>query len=440
MAYKNIRIHPVLRLIYLFLRILVWVSVRVFYRRRLVLGREHLRFDGPAIVIANHPSTLMDVLNPAVEIRQEMYYLANYGLFRHPVSRWLLTRLYCIPVKRKEDVTDGEARNNNEAFEASYRHLEQNGVLFIAPEGTSWMNRFVRPLKSGTARIALGAEARNDWQLGVQIIPVGLSYSAPHLFRSEVVVHIGAPVNPADWADAWEKNTSRAASDLTRHLEAQLQNLSIHTGDETGENLLTQLEEVLQNEHPLPQQAAFERSQRLARTALDDTSLREQTEAYFHLLETAHLTDAGVCAAQRSATDWRWAGLALGFPLFAAGYLFWFLPCYLPWLLNKKMGLYIGYSSTVKIAAGIFVFPIVWWGWYRLALLAGAGSGLAWAGLATLTILGYFVETYQDWFRQAQARYRAKRLAQTSPDRWRDLQKHRAAVTRHPKTRGHAEN
>lgn len=428
MAYKNIRIHPVLRLIYLFLRVLVWVSVRVFYRRRLVLGREHLRFDGPAIVIINHPSTLMDVLNPALEIWQEMYYLANYGLFRHPVSRWLLTRLFCIPVKRKEDVAEGEARNNEEAFEASFRHLEQQGVLFIAPEGTSWMNRFVRPLKSGTARIALGAEARNDWKLGVQIIPIGLSYTAPDRFRSEVVVHVGTPVHAADWADHWQKNTTRAANGLTRHLETQLKTLSIHARDEAGEALLGRLETVLKNEHPLSQQATFERSRRLTERALDDDDLREHTATYFGLLEKHRLSDYGLRHGQPAQFDWRWLALVAGFPLFAAGYLFWLLPCFLPWWLNKKMNLYVGYAATVKIVVGILVFPFIWWAWYRLALWGGLGAGGAWAFLGVFTALGYYVERYQDWFSQAKAKHRARTLARTQPEVWQGLQKRRAAV------------
>ncbi len=408
MAYRNIRLHPLLRLIYLFLRIGVWISVRVFYRRRLVLGREHFRFDGPAIVIINHPSTLMDVLNSAVEIRQEMFFLANYGLFKHPVSNWLLTRLFCIPVKRKEDVAEGENRNNDDAFEASYRHLEKGGVLFIAVEGVSWMNRFVRPLKTGAARIALGAEARNGWNLGVKIVPVGMSYSAPHLFRSDVVVQAGAPVYARDWSENWTTEPISAAGALTQHLENQLKTLTIHTRDEAGEALVTRLEEVLKNDNPLPQKAAFERSQRLTQTALDHAELREKTEAYFALLDKHGLTDRGLCDLRSTKYDLRFPGLVLGFPLFAAGYVFWFLPCYLPWLLNKKMNLYIGYSATVKVVVGMLVFPLALWGWYRLARFAGLDAGRAWVAIAALVLLGYFVEIYQDWWRDWQVVRRAR--------------------------------
>ncbi|MCC6461740.1 MAG: 1-acyl-sn-glycerol-3-phosphate acyltransferase [Saprospiraceae bacterium] len=403
--------HPILRLIYLLLRLIVWISVRVFYRRRLVLGRQHLRFDGPAIVIANHPSTLMDVLNPAVEIRQEMFFLANYGMFKHPVANWLLRRLYCIPVKRREDVAEGENRNNYEAFEQSFQHLEKNGVLFIAPEGTSWMNRFVRSLKSGTARIAFGAESRNHWQLDVKIIPVGLSYTAPHLFRSDVVVHFGAPVYPRDWAEAWTQNRAQAVDDLTTHLENQLKALSIHTRDEAGEQLLTRLEEMLQNEQPLPQNAAFERSQQLLTAgALDNTELSTRTQAYFKALEQHQVSDAGLVEAlcpsarRRQAADA--ALLLLGLPVVTLPALWWFLPCYLPWWINKKLGLYIGYSSTIKIMTSLFLFPLALWGGYRLAAAFVPYPGLV---LAAALVLGLVAERYLDVFHRFRARQQALR-------------------------------
>ncbi|MCS7035837.1 MAG: 1-acyl-sn-glycerol-3-phosphate acyltransferase [Saprospiraceae bacterium] len=409
MACKNAPTPILLRLIYAALRVVVWVSVRVFYRKRLVLGREHFRFDGPAIVVANHPSTLMDVLNPALEICQEMFFLANYGLFRHPVSRWLLTRLFCIPVMRPEDVRPGEERDNSRAFEASFQHLERGGVLFIAPEGTSWMNRFVRPLKTGTARIALGAEARNNWQLGVKIVPVGLSYSAPHRFRSEVVVNAGPAVYAAEWRAVWETDPAAAIEGLTQYLEGQLKQLSIHTGDEAGEQALTMWEEILQNDEPLPQRAAFERSQRLAHTLLHDAEAVRQTLAYRQALEQAGLSDAAFSPRQRKRRLQRWIGLLLGSPLFAVGAVFWFLPCFIPYWLNRRLNLYVGYSATVMVVAGIVVFPLYGWAAFRVARWAGLSAGAAVAALTALTALGLFVEWYWEALRIERMFCRAKK-------------------------------
>lgn len=416
MACRNAPIPLFLRLIYAVLRLVVWVSVRIFYRRRLVLGRPHFRFDGPAIVVANHPSTLMDVFHPALEICQEMFFLANYGLFRHPVSRWLLSRLFCIPVMRPEDVRPGEERDNSQAFEASFQHLERRGVLFIAPEGTSWMNRFVRPLKTGTARIALGAEARNGWRLGVVVVPVGLSYSAPHRFRSDVVVNAGLPVRVADWRDIWETDPAAAIEGLTQHLEAQLKHLSIHTCDETGEQALTLWEEVLQNELPIPQKAAFNRSQHLARHHLTDAALVHAAIEYRQLLDEAGLPDAALCQREQQGRLWRRIGLVLSFPLFAGGYAFWFLPCYIPYWLNRRLDLYIGYSATVMITAGIVVFPLYGWAAFRTALWWGLSKVLAWLALLALTASGLLVEHYLDAFKLEKAAARARHWAREVPE------------------------
>lgn len=419
MAYRNAPLSPVSRFIYLLLRSVAWLGIAVFYRHRLLLGRENLRFDGPAIVIVNHPNTLMDVLVPGIHIHQEMFFLANYGLFKTRVTNWLFRKLFCIPVKRREDVAEGEARDLDETFEQCYRHLEQHGLLFIAAEGTSWMNRFVRELKTGAARISFGAEARNHWNLGIKIVPIGLSYTAPNLFRSNAVVHVGTPVWPRDWAAAWQDDPEAAVDDLTLFLENQLKNLSIHTRDDAGEQFIGRLETLAQNSAPLPQRAAFFRSQELVEQHLDDFALRENTDQYFKQLAEHALTDAGVVAAgspgSGSAIFRDALLLLLGLPFFLAGYLFWFLPCYLPWLLNKRMNLYIGYSSTVKTFGGLVTFSLALWGAFRLGKFVFHNSWEALAVPLAAVLLGLLAERWMDRAARFREQWKARAFARKQP-------------------------
>ncbi|HMX41344.1 MAG TPA: 1-acyl-sn-glycerol-3-phosphate acyltransferase, partial [Saprospiraceae bacterium] len=285
---------PFLRLLYFFFRLLAAAATTIYYRRHTVLGRRYAHFDGPAIVVSNHPSTLMDPLNVGVQVRQEMFFLANYGLFKHPVSAWLLSHLYCIPVKRREDVAEGEARNNDEAFEKSYQHMELGGVLYIAAEGVSWMHRWVRDFKTGAARISFGAERRNAWGLGVKIIPVGMDYSAAHLFRSEVTVHFGEPVMARDWQAAFEENPEAAVEALTAHLQQRVAALTVHARDEAGEAALQMWETIARNDTALPADAEQRRSQHFADVLLDDAALRASTEQYAQGLAASGLSDLGV--------------------------------------------------------------------------------------------------------------------------------------------------
>ncbi len=419
---KSFRLHPVLWALYGFFRIVSRISLHIFYRRRTVLNPHHAQFDGPAIVVSNHPSTLLDVLNVGINIPRSLFFLANYGLFKHPVSNWVLRRLYCIPVKRREDVAEGQARDLGAMFEQCYQHLEKGGLLFIAPEGTSWMNRFVREIKPGTARIALGAEGRNDWSLDLRIIPIGLSYSAPNLFRSDLVVNIGEPVWPRDWAEAWKKRQGAANQGLTAYLQERLQQLSLHARDEVGEALLSRAELVLQNSDPLPLKASFERSQRLLPGLLDNQAVAEKLNRYFADLFLNKVSDLGVATAGR--TDLADALLLLlGWPFFLIGYVFWYLPCRLPLLLAQRMNLYVGYDSNVKVLAGIFTFPLALWGGFRLLRWAGATAPWAWAGLVALIGLGYFTEQYLYAAQRWMQRRRAERLDKHMLD---DLKKQRA--------------
>ncbi len=428
------RLHPILRLIYLLLRLLTGAAVSVFYRRRTVLGREHLHFDGPAIVVSNHPSTLMEPLNVGLHIRQEMFFLANYSLFKHPVSNWILTRLFCIPVKRREDVAEGEIRDNDAAFEQSFRHLEKNGVLYIAAEGVSWMHRWVRDFKTGTARIAFGAESRNDWALGVKIIPVGLSYYAPNLFRSDMVIQYGEPLLARDWAAAWQQNPDQAVDDLTAELQRRVTALTIHARDEEGERLIGHWEEIAHNEKPLPPEAAFRRSQVFTQKHLDDATLRTKTDLYFHDLSSAGITDAGL-AQQTSVRIARWRVaaeaifLVVGSPLFALGWASWLLPCGLPWLLVRRLGLYIGYDPTVKALVGFFTFPLGMWA--ATTMLHWAGFCQTWpTSLVWLVLIaaGFFAEQYMDVWKRTGERWQAGRMARQFPGLVDGLVQQRAAI------------
>ena len=47
----------------------------------------------------------------------------------------------------------------------------------IFPEGVTYNDALMRPMKSGTARMALELEQRHGGQLGLRVVPVGISYS-----------------------------------------------------------------------------------------------------------------------------------------------------------------------------------------------------------------------------------------------------------------------
>jgi glycerol-3-phosphate O-acyltransferase / dihydroxyacetone phosphate acyltransferase len=407
---RRFRIHPVLGLIYVAIKGLAWSAMHIYYRRRIVLGREHTRTEAPYILISNHPSTLMDVLNVGIHV-PILFFLANYSLFKHPVSNWLLSRLYCIPIKRREDVDAGEDRNNDAAFEQSFQHLEKGGLLYIAPEGNSWMERRVRAFKTGTARIAFQTEARNNFDLGLTILPAGLTYYAPEKFRSDLVVQFGAPVVVKDFEQDWKKDPDAAVDQLTALLEERVKALCIHSKDEGEEAFLKRLEAIWSVREPMPLEQSFHRSRAWSQTLLRDDALCDETADYFGQLTEAGLTHRGVeLARQPGAKARHWVEaifLLLAFPLFAVGYIFWWLPCYLPAALARRMKLYVGYDSNVKTLAGIFTFPIAWWLLYRAGCHWLPQYWQALLLIPASMLAGLFTEQYIDLFQRWNERRKA---------------------------------
>lgn len=356
--------NPVLYAFYYFFKALVWVAVRIFYSKITVVNGERGRIKNPCIVVSNHPSTLLDPLNAAVEIKTEVYFLANASLFKTPFGRWFFSTFYCIPVERYED-TGGKPLNNVASFEKSTRHLAGGGCLYVAPEGTSYVYRRLRKIKTGTARIALAAESRHNFQLGLTILPIGLNYSNPVKFRSELLTIMGEPIRVANFQKDWEKDEVLAVQNLTSQISESLSALIIDTADDEEDQLLTYMEEVFQNENQLEPYPAFQRTKNLqarlrhwkATEQAAFEAYSRQVFSYFEKLKTEKLSDAamkpgsgeGIADALR---------LLLLFPVFLLGYLTHVLPVFFAKKLDDWLNNDIHWRPTYRFVAGLVTYPL----------------------------------------------------------------------------------
>ncbi|MEZ4901832.1 MAG: lysophospholipid acyltransferase family protein [Spirosomataceae bacterium] len=237
--------------IYLILKNIVKLALRLFFRRMEVAGLEKLQaIDPPLIVAVNHPNTFMDPLIIAALLPQRVAFIANGSIFNR-FTRPIFKHLHVIPVYRKKDTVDvtlSPAELNKMTFQRCYDYLEANGTILIFPEGTSEIERRLREIKTGAARIALGAEYENNFTLGVTILPMGLNYSDPTHFRSEVFVNIGEPIALKDFKKIDAPPTFEAVEHLTDTLQQRLAETVIITEDEQEDTLVMQVEKLYKNQ------------------------------------------------------------------------------------------------------------------------------------------------------------------------------------------------
>jgi hypothetical protein len=159
-----------------------------------------------------------------------VHFLARSTLFERPWLAWLLTRLGAIPVYRRMDAA-AEMGRNVEIFRHCHELLERGGVIGIFPEGITHVDPQVKAMRTGAMRIALEAEARNRFALGVAVVPIGLNFSHPGRYRSDLTVRVGEPLRLGQHADAYAADPVTTARRLTDELRGRIEDLVVHLED-----------------------------------------------------------------------------------------------------------------------------------------------------------------------------------------------------------------
>lgn len=204
------------------------------------VGHERVPGQGPLIVAANHPGSILDSILLATHVPRPIHYLARSGLFRWPVAAALFRQLGAIPIYRAQDGNNHPTRNAG-MFVRVYELLESGGCVGIFPEGQNSPAGRVGALRKGTARIALAAEARNDWRLGLQIAPVGITYENHDFLMSAVMLGFGAPIRVDAYAEQYHSDPDAAIRRLTDDLQLALRRQTLHSEDRKLGDLAAEL-------------------------------------------------------------------------------------------------------------------------------------------------------------------------------------------------------
>lgn len=230
-------------MIYRLLAPFIKLCVRIFFRTIEVHGRERIPPTGPVLFAANHPNMAYDPVMVALLHHTRVHFLGKSGLFKFPPMGWMLRAVGAIPVYRRSD-NPADTSKNREAFAECYRVLEEGHAIGIFPEGTSLDVPRLLPLKTGAARIVFEAEEKNEFKLGVMVVPVGLHFLERNVFRSDVLVQVGTPIDPAQWFDTYRKDPATAVHALTAAIEEQLHGLTRNLKETQDARLFEQLRRI----------------------------------------------------------------------------------------------------------------------------------------------------------------------------------------------------
>ena len=171
-----------------FIAKLVSFLTRMTYREVEVYW--HPASDRSRITVSNHFGGFSDALVLLSVLPNRPGIVARDVIWKIPVVGWFMNWIGGIPVHKADDA--GEKSNNDQMFASCYDALDDGGHILIFPEGVTRNEPSIARVKTGAARIALGARASGADS--VTIVPVGIHYEDKAALRSRVFVNGGEPI------------------------------------------------------------------------------------------------------------------------------------------------------------------------------------------------------------------------------------------------------
>lgn len=218
-------------------------AIRVYFRRVEVAGLENVPLNSPVIFVQNHPNALVDPVFLLCLAPRRVSFLGKSTLFRMPILGFFVRAIDTLPVYRRQDEGEDVTRNV-ETFVAARKLLASGGTIGICPEGVSHDEPRLRPIKTGAARIALGAVSTGE-VFDLKIVPAGLYYTSKTSFRSSVLLYCGKPIPvvPVQLED--DGNPPRAAvRELSDKIEVALREVMLDAEHEEALHTAARAERI----------------------------------------------------------------------------------------------------------------------------------------------------------------------------------------------------
>jgi glycerol-3-phosphate O-acyltransferase/dihydroxyacetone phosphate acyltransferase len=368
---------------------LLRLLIDIFFKRIEIVGMERVPADAPVIFAVNHPNALIDPLFLLCFVPRSVSFLSKAPLFTMPVIGWFVRGLDSIPVYRKEDNVPGGS--NRETFARARAVLARGGSIAIFPEGTTHSDPRLRELKTGAARIALGASMER-----IAIVPTGLYYTSKQTFRSAAVMVFGDPIEvsggqaPSSVRTSSEEPAIEAVNALTRRIDAALDAVTLQADSHEALELIARGERIfsggrfdpaeeLEARRRFVEGYAWLRAHDPRRLA----HLQSRVEQFAAELGGAKIEPEELSGPRFAASVKTLALLLVALPLALAGAVIHFPAYRLVGFIAKRFVKEEAMVATIKAIAGALFFLLTWIAcaallWWRL--------GARWAAVAIVVV------------------------------------------------------
>jgi 1-acyl-sn-glycerol-3-phosphate acyltransferase len=171
--------------------------------------------NGPLLIAANHPNSFLDTIIVSTLFKKPVYSLARGDVFAGKYFTKILGSLNMLPVYRLSEGAENLGLNYT-TFDTCKKLFEENKIVLIFSEGRCINEWHLRPLKKGTARLALDAWERN---IPLKVLPLGINYSSFRFYGKNVFLNFG---NIISKEDVTLNSNGKSINDFNEKLQSEL--------------------------------------------------------------------------------------------------------------------------------------------------------------------------------------------------------------------------
>lgn len=355
--------------------------MKAFYRSYEVSGEESIPENTGIILCVNHVNALIDAAVLQASTDKDIRALARDGLFKNPFLKTILQMIGTVPIYRRE-TEQSDTSKNQDTFSRCYELLAENQTLVIFPEGQSHSKSFVQDIKTGAARMALGAIEENG--VAPVVIPVGMTFSRKKRARTEVLVSYGDPIDLSIPEDMSEYD---AVHLITDRVKEGIEGVTLNTKSWQDLDLVKRLEQFFSlrtskvhdkdlHQSLQPKKKLSERFQALQQLIeVQDLlkqhepekirSLMNKLRVFERLCQACGISNYHLAIKYQplllTLYTLRTLGIVLiGFPIALWGIINSIIPYFLTHFLTKKMSKKVDQHDTAWVMLGMLFFGIFW--------------------------------------------------------------------------------
>ena len=345
------------------------------HKRIVVTGRHLIPKGKPIIFAPNHQNALMDPLALVCTNPYQSVWLARADIFKSKRVSTILKYLKLLPVYRIRDGKDNLS-NNEEIFAQVIQLLENKQTIALFPEAAHSGKRQMLPHKKAIPRIALEAEAKNDFKLDLQIVPVGITYSHYWEFNRSLIIQYGQPIQAKDYWIDYELNSQKAMLDLRDEIHRKLVSLILQIDSKTSYPEIENIRQLVGKEYSKRRYFCKDPSLQLFYSEKELVSKLEQleelqsehlnniiaaTRQYFSGIEKDDISDNQIENAGKACWSRVFSSLTLAvltLPVFVFGFVFNAVPFVILRTILRKKVKDAAFLSTFNFVGGLILFPL----------------------------------------------------------------------------------